>query len=236
MQFRTEDELDACSEAIDVLDNLIEQSPDEIRYRAELARAYRDKAKIASKARIRIESESAVRESIELFEQLLSDHQDSPAIRYELAMTLSSTEAFGFNQLIRANRANELSAALLKESPDLPRYQALRAHTLEALAAHQRRVGRYDPAERNLLDALRIYDNLTQASPELALYETRRSQALESMADLKLQSGDSAAAKEHLERAISRLQPKMRRFNTSPIARMQLQRMKQKLARIREKP
>ena len=52
MKFRTEDELDACSEAIEILEKLIEQSPDEIRYRAELARAYRDKAKIASKARM----------------------------------------------------------------------------------------------------------------------------------------------------------------------------------------
>lgn len=236
MKLRTEEELSACSEAIDMLDDLIERSPDEIRYRAELARAYRAKAKVASKARMHRESESAVRRSIELFEQLLADHEDSAAIRYELAMTLSSTEAFGFNQLVRANRANELSTALLRTSPELPRYQALRAHTLETLAAHQRRVGRYDPAEQNLFEALRIYNSLTLASPELTLYETRRSQILESIADLKSQRGDNAAAAEYLERAIRRLQPKTRRFDMSPVARMQLQRMKAKLARVRDKP
>lgn len=236
MKLRTEGELSACEEAIKVLGSLIEQSPDEIRYRAELARAYRDKAKVASKAKMRAESESAVRQSIELFEQLLSDNKDSEAIRYELAMTLSSTEAFGVNQIVRANRAGELSAALLASSPDLPRYQALRAHALETLATHQQRIGRLDPAEQNLFDALQIYDTLTLASPQLSLYETRRSQTLESIADLKLKQGDSAAAMKYLEQAIRRLQPRMRRFDISPVARMQLQRMNQKLARIQDKP
>jgi tetratricopeptide (TPR) repeat protein len=234
MKLRTEDELSACAEAIDILGSLIDQSPDEIRYRAELARAYRDKAKVASKAKMRAESESAVKQSIEQFEQLLSENKDSEAIRYELAMTLSSTEAFSFNQIVRAGRANELSAELLAGSPDLPRYQALRAHTLETLAAHQQRVNRLDPAEQNLLEALKIYNTLTRDSPELSLYQTRRSQTLESIADLKLRKGDSKAAIEYLERAIRQLQPRMRRNDISPVARMQMQRMRQKLARIQD--
>jgi hypothetical protein len=71
-------------------------------------------------------------------------------------------------------------------------------------------------------------------SPELSLYETRQSQTLESIADLKLRKGESEAAVEYLERAIRRLQPRMRRTDISPVARMQLQRMRQKLARIQD--
>ncbi len=234
LRIRTEDELQAVTEAITVLDNLIELAPQEIRYRAELARAYRDKAKVASRANRRSESEDAVRRSIELFEQLLSDNKDSEAIRYELALTLASTEAFSFDQMLRALRANELSSALLAKSPTVPRYQALKAHALETLASHQRRVGKLDAAERNLGETMRIYNSLLADSPELSLYETQRSQALESMAEVKLRQGDADAAIEHLERAIRQLQATLRRPDSSPMARIPLLRMKQKLSRIRE--
>ena len=234
MRMRTEDELDAVAEAISTLESLIDQSPEEVRYRAELARAYRDKANVASRAKRKSESEQSVKKSIELFNQLLVENRQSEAIRYELALTLSSAEAFGFNQMMRAIRATELSSELLTSSPDLPRYQALRAHTLETLAASQQRTGRLEPAERHLHDALRIYNDLTAQSPSISLYETRRSQTLESIADLKLRQGDSAAAIEYLERAMRRLQPRTRRGDTSPVARIQLQRIRQKLARIKQ--
>ena len=177
-----------------------------------------------------------MRRSIELFEELLSENKDSEAIRYELALTLSSTEAFGINQMLRAVRANDLSTALLANSPTIPRYQALKAHTLETLASHQQRIGRLDAAETSLVEVLRIYDSLIKDSPELSLYETRRSRVLESMADVKLRQGDSKAAIENLEQAIRRLQPRLRLPDASPVARMQLQRMKQKLSRIKENP
>jgi serine/threonine protein kinase len=233
MRIRSEQELNAAAEAIRVLQQLIQEHPQEVRYRAELARAYRDQAKVASRAKQKAESEAAVRQSIGLFEKLLAENQDSQAIRYELAMTLTSSEAFSFDQMIRAIRGNELSAALLASSPDLPRYQALRAHTLQTLALQQQRIGRLDPAEQNLLDALRIYGDLTAESPELSLYQTRRSSVLESLADLKLRRGERQQAVAYLEQAIEGLQPEEPRSETSPVARMQLQRMKQKLSRIR---
>jgi tetratricopeptide (TPR) repeat protein len=233
MRIRSEQELNAAAEAIRVLQQLIQKHPQEVRYRAELARAYRDQAKVASRAKQKAESEAAVRQSIGLFEKLLAENQDSQAIRYELAMTLTSSEAFSFDQMIRAIRGNELSAALLASSPDLPRYQALRAHTLQTLALQQQRIGRLDPAEQNLLDALRIYGDLTAESPELSLYQTRRSSVLESLADLKLRRGERQQAVAYLEQAIEGLQPEEPRSETSPVARMQLQRMKQKLSRIR---
>jgi tetratricopeptide (TPR) repeat protein len=229
---RTDNELLAIERAITTLDSLIQQSPDEVRYRAELARAYRDKAKVASRLRQAADSEEAVRRSLELFEELLSKNNDSDAIRYEFAMTLTSTEAFSSDQMRRAVHANELSTALLMKSPYLPRYKALKAHTSATLAAHQQRVGQLDEAVDNLLQTLRIYSSLIADSPELKLYETRRLKTLESIADVKLLQGDSGGAITYLERAIRRLQPRLRRAEISPIARMQSQRMRQKLARI----
>ncbi len=236
LRIRTDDERAAIDKAIEVLEQLARESDTDVRYRAELARAYRDKAKVASRAKRKGESESAVRQSIELFEKLLQENQDSDAIQYELAMTLTSTEAFTFNQIVRATRANELASTLLSTAPDLPRYQSLKAHTLETLASHQQRVNRFEAAEENLFEALRIYNSLANDSPELRLYETRRAQTLESIADVKLRQGDTEAATEFLQRGIRSLQFRSRAAEFSPIARMQIQRMRQKINRINNEP
>ena len=234
LRLRFEDSLTVLDTAIETLDRLLDQHPDEVLYDAELARTYRDKATVASRLRLHTDAEVAVKKSIEIFDELLTENPNLDAIRYELALTLSSTEAFNWNQTMRAHRANELSSDLLQESPDLPRYKALRAHTLEAMAAQQFRNKRFEIAERNLREALQIYNDLIVDTPELVVYERRRSQALESMADIKIKRGEKDLGIEYIERAISRLQPRLRRKNVSPLVRMQLQRLNQKLTRLRE--
>lgn len=234
IRLRAEDSLSALDTSIEELQKLLKSHPDNERYQAELARAYRDKATVASKLRRRPEAESSVLRSIDLFDELLKANPTLDAIRYELALTLSSSEALSLNQMIRANRAHDLSGQLLRKSPDLPRYRALRAHTLEALAAQQQRVGRLELAERNLGEALSIYVELALESPELVVYQRRRSQTLESLADLKLRQGEEKDAIEYLERAARRLSPSLRRQGVSPLVRTQIQRINQKLNRIRD--
>lgn len=236
MQVRTRDELSAVDESIRVLTDLTQREPENVRYRSELARAHRDRAKVASRANQPATSEQAIRRSIDLFEQLLKENPESEAIRYELAMTLSSTEAFSFNQMMRAVRADELSTALLAGAPDLPRYKALKAHTLQTLASHRQKVGRLGQVERHLTEAIHLYDSLIDDDADLNIYETQRARAYESMADLKLRRGDPASAIDYLQLAVDRLQPRLlRRPDISPVTRMQSQRMKQKLRRLREK-
>ncbi|MFK8111153.1 MAG: protein kinase [Rubripirellula sp.] len=229
---RAAQDFDAISSAVDVLESLIESYPNELRYRAELARVFRDKAKVAARSNRNREAEGAVRESIDLFEELLAANPESNALRYELSMTLLSTEAFGFNQRLRAVRADELSNQLLKSSPDLPRYRALKALSLEQLASHKSHRGELQLAEKHLLEAARVYTALIATSPELSLYETQRAQVLESIADIKIEQEDTQAAIVFLDRAIRLLQPRMLRTNPSPVSRIQLQRMRQKLKQL----
>lgn len=233
-KIRTEQDLRSCDEAIAVLLSLIDNQPEDVRFRAELGRVYRDKAKIASRTPRRTDAETAIRESIEIFESLLSQNRDSNAIRYELAKTLSTTETLGFNTMMRTIRANELSAALLRESPTLVRYQALRASTLQTLSTHQSRIGNSEAAERNLNDALELYESLVQSSPELMLYRTKQAAVLESLAELKQRAGDKNAAIQLFRQALRTLQPPESRFEASPIARAQLQRIRGKLNRLLE--
>lgn len=234
MKYRVTQEFEAIEKAIEVLETLISESPDEVRYQAELARVYRAKAKVASRAKRPEAVETAVRESIDQFEGLLKQDPNSEALQYELATTLLSSEAVGFNQKFRATRANELSDQLLANSPTLPRYKALKAQSLENLAALKSQTNQLDEAANDLFDAVKIYTSLLSVSPELSLYETRRSQALESIADIKILQGNTQEAIIFLERAIRKLQPRMRRDDVSTVARMQLQRMRKKLTRLHD--
>lgn len=229
---RAVQDFEAIGSAVDALETLVDSHPNELRYRAELARAFRDKAKVAVRSNRIREAEKAVRDSIDLFEDLLATHPESDAIRLELAMTLLSTDSFEFNQRRRATRADELTNQLLKSSPELPRYRALKALSLRYLASHQSRLGEFDAAEGYLLEAAEVYAALIATSPELNLYETQRSQVLESIADIKIEQGDTQAAIEFLNRAIRFLQPHMQWTNPTPVTRIQIQRMRQKLKRL----
>ncbi|MEM1068133.1 MAG: serine/threonine-protein kinase, partial [Planctomycetota bacterium] len=124
LRLRSEDELAAANEAIKTLERLVEEESGEPKFLAELARSYRIKSRVSLRTNKRLESERAILKSVEIFEELLRDHPESDDIRYELAMTLSSAEAFGWNQMRRARRSVELSSALLKDHPDQNRYLA----------------------------------------------------------------------------------------------------------------
>jgi serine/threonine protein kinase len=231
---RIEAELAATTTAIETFESLVKQFPDQIRFQVELARAYRDRAKVAATARQKRESESSIRKSIDLFETLLEQSDSSDAIKYELAVTLSSTEAVGINPVFRTMRAAELSEELLQNSPNQPRFLALRARTLTGLALFQGRNRNFDKAAQNLEAAIEIYNSLTARSPELSQYAAKRSQTLEAKSDLLQRQGNTEAAIATLELAIEGLEGEGRGPRTSPVVRFQMQRMKQKLARMNQ--
>ncbi|MEM8910772.1 MAG: protein kinase [Planctomycetota bacterium] len=226
-------ENEALESAVETLGSLIEEFPDDARYQAELARVYRDQARIASRAGRKADAESSVRESINQLEDLLADNPSSAAIQYELAVTLLSSEAFGFHQRIRIDRADELINQLLETSPTLPRYGSIKAQSLTSLALLERRSGRLDKAASHLLEATRLYNALAMAAPELELYESRRLQTLESLADIRTEQGNTDAAIDILDRASRQMQPRLRSGNVSPVTRLQMQRIRQKANDLR---
>lgn len=231
MHARSREEFSAVAKAIETLTSLVNEYPDETKYRVTLARTFRDQSKVAARAGRSADSEQAIKKSIDLFEKLLAENDRSDSIRYELAKTLSGSEALGLNQMFRILRADKLSESLLKRSPALPRYQALRAHVLVSLAIHGGLRSGKRAAESILNEAIDLYDALIEGAPDSMLYKTKKSQALESLCDLHLRSGNREAAIDQLKRAIAELQPTGRPFN-SPVVRVQLQKQRQKLNRI----
>ncbi|MEM6690784.1 MAG: protein kinase [Planctomycetota bacterium] len=232
-------ERDAILEAAKTMESLIEEFPTDSRYKAELARVFRSKAIVASNMGRKVEAEGAIRDSINELEDLLKQNPDSQALKYELASTLLSSEAFGYQDRFRVDRAIELIEELLSDSPRLPRYGALKAQSLSRLADLERRSGQLDKAADHLFEAIRVYNALAAASPELELYESLRIQTLESIADVRIDQGNTAAAIDVLERALRQLSPRMRRpdiNSLSTVNRMHMGRIQRKLDRLRGNP
>ena len=217
--------------SIDVLTELTLEYPEEQKYRVELARAYRDKAVTASLDRNRNEAERSIQQSITLFRELLAANPTLDAVRYELALTLCSSDTFNMNFLRRSIEANELCLKLLEKSPDLPHFQALHASIRATLAAHQMRTEKYKIAEATWQEVLGIYESLIASSPNVLLYERRHSDTLESLAELKIRQGDRDAARNYLEQAVEQLSLATKRNPNSPIIRLQLNRLMHRVHR-----
>jgi serine/threonine protein kinase len=218
-------------ESIDVLTKLTNEYPDNQQYQVELARAYRDKAVTASLVRHRSEAENAIQRSIDLFRGLLNANPTLDAIRYELALTLCSTETFNMDRIRRSVEAHELCQKLLETSPDLPHVKALHASIRATLAERQMRTAKYKAAEDTWREVLEIYESLIQTSPNVLLYERRHSDTLESLAELKGKQGDHIAARNYLQQAIEGLQRAIKRSPDSPVMRLQLNRLIQRARR-----
>ncbi len=218
-------------ESIDVLTKLTNEHPENQLYQVELARAYRDKAVTASLARHRTLAENSIQRSIDIFRELLAANPTLDAIRYELALTLGSTETFNMDQVRRSVEAHELCQKLLETSPDLPHVKALYASIRATLAERQMRTAKYKAAEDTWKEILQIYESLIQTSPHVLLYERRHSDTLESLAELKGKQGDSNAARNYLEQAIAGLQRAIMRSTDSPVMRLQLNRLIQRTRR-----
>ena len=218
-------------ESIDVLTKLKQDYPEDKQYQVELARAYRDKAITASVARNREEAERAIQHSIRLFDELLAANPDLDAVRYELALTLSSSDTSNSNFLNRSIEAHELCLQLLETSPNLPHIQALYASIRATLATQQMRTGRYKNAEETLLEVLGLYEGLIDNSPDTLLYKRRRSDTLETLAELKIKQKEPDVAKNYLKEAIEQLQTAIARNPNAQIIRIQLNRLKQRLQR-----
>ena len=217
--------------SIEFLRTLREEHPDKQQYQVELARAYRDKAVTASLARHRTEAEKSIQQSIDLFRDLLATNPTLDAIRYELALTLCSTATFNMDHLRRSVEAHDLCQKMLETSPDLPHVKALHASIQATLAERQMRLGKYVAAEETWKEVLEIYESLIESSPNVLLYERRHSDTLESLAELKGKQGDRLTAQKYLEQAIEVLDLAIKRSPDSPVMRLQLNRLRQRVRR-----
>ena len=219
------------SDAITTLSDLVEEFPDNTDFRMTLARALRDGAKLASQNRYPAAAKSWARQSIRVFEELLSEMPHSESVLYEITKTLVVTESTAIDRMVYLNRAIRICDSLLADHPNVTRYHALKAHAIGSLAEQHIRSGAYATASEMLRNQIEIQRGLIQGSPELVAYRSKLAQTLEKAADLKADAGQFDQAAKQLQHAIDVLIPAVRRAEPSSVARNQLQRIRNKLKR-----
>jgi len=227
---RSQREQELIESAIESLQSLVAENPDDPRMRVTLGRAYRDQARIASNSRAR--SDRPISSSIKIFEDLLSELPNSDSFKFELAKSLSASETVGFFQLLRTTRANDLVDSLLEKSPELPRYLALKADVIEQLANHHLRAGRTDRAAQLRITQIKLFESLIAAMPSYIPYRIRLAQSFDAMADIDQRQKNTKAAADNLRRAIEILKPLGSGPGSPRGARQVLTRVTQKLQRI----
>jgi tetratricopeptide (TPR) repeat protein len=179
--------------------------------------------------RQRDSAQEDISESIQIWEGLHRDQPKSDAIRYELASTLVRARNFGMHPITQAFRAHELTAELLRTAPDLPRYQSLRANSLQSLALAELRSGKVPAARRHLDEALETYTKLHQDSPEISAYALKRSAVLEAKADLEIRVGNPEAAAALFEDAVAQLRTAIdTNQSNASLLRIELQRLRRR--------
>ncbi len=233
-RMRSRQDLENAGVAIGTLVALVDSHPGKTKYRVELAHAYRNLAEVNKREHRNSEANEAIAKSIQTWETLLDDMPDSEALRYGLASTLLTANTLGPGQIVRAVRAHELTMSLHRDKPDLPRYQALRARSLENLATIEFRSGKTTLARRHSEEAIRAYKQLHEASPEVSNYVIRLAGCFERLADVEFRSGSSDLAITHLKSAQDSLTTAIQNERSQSALHVELHRLKKKADRIQQ--
>ncbi len=178
------------AEALALLKELTNESPDNVSYQVVLGRSLRDEARIARMLKDMPRADAANRRSIELFESLCKTHPDSAAFKYELADTLSKT---GDQQ--RCLRALAICEEISKENPQIPEYRALKATILIKLGMMAGRTGK---SEEFLNEAIVIQRELANRYADVGAYNMSLFQSLKRLSELQEALGHPDKAKESL--------------------------------------
>ena len=186
------------TEALTLLKGLTTESPDNVSYQVVLGRALRDESRIARDLRDFSRADDAIRKSIELFEALCKSHSDSVVFKYELADTLSRTVSNRPIDRQRCERARTICEQIVKEHPQVPEYQALKASTLFKLSMAE---GKNDRAEELMQEAIAIQRELANRFTDVAVYGNVLRLSLLRLSDIQEYLGKSEIAKETKELA-----------------------------------
>lgn len=225
---QTAEHFRAINEAISVFELLVKEHPDKTLYKVSLARAHRDKAKIAMRRGQVSDSRESINESIELFGKLLDQEPTSDTIRYEFTKTLCSTEALTFAPMLRLGRAMRLSNDLLSAHPEMARYRELAAIVSGQLADVHARRGDLKVALGHRENESSVRKKLIDDYPDRVAYQISQCQTLENMSDLLLRDGEKERAIQILNQAITLAQNVSSKGSIGPQSRKLLFRLTKK--------
>jgi tetratricopeptide (TPR) repeat protein len=220
-------------EALGILNQLVQEHPQNTDYRLTLAQAYRVDMRIppwfgrpggrdarrdgGDRDEGWKRNEDSARRAIDILETLVREHPGAPEFQYELGDTLCDTVRSPWGdreeQLQRLERTASICGELTRAYPQVAQYQMLTAaterrfamlHLREAGAAEeQRRMQSAGEALRRLENAADEYRRLTERFPSVSLYQIALARTLSESAIACQLLKDLPAALQQAEEAVA---------------------------------
>ena len=163
-------------QGIQLLQQLVEQSPEHPEYRLSLARTYRELAAFAGRRLPPEQIAAARQQSLELVEKLAADFPGNPDYRFELAETYVAMARTGARQSVskedrrRLQEALRIETELVQQYPHVPDYQAALARLHTEWARLAAGANQWPEAEKHLRQAVTIQQALVDRFPDLLPY------------------------------------------------------------------
>ncbi len=203
---RLQQEADANAEAIALLRQLTEEKPSSVAYRVALARATKDKARIAQNFRDWNQADEALADAIKILEGLQQEFPASDRFKYELADILSTMPTFRPTDMQRLMRSQQMCKELVAAHPTDSEYRSLYASTLARIAGMQLAQGKTERAEATLKETLKHHRQLADQFPDVLMYQIALVRTLQQLAQVYVEDKRTGLARESLDTAISRLE------------------------------
>jgi serine/threonine protein kinase len=204
-QAKLDREQEANSTALRLLNELLNDEPQNIAFQTALARAQREEVRLAQTVRDRPRAEQALEQSVALFQQLSDRFPESLAFKYELAQTLRGGLQLGGTDSRNFQLAIKVCDELVRANPDSVDYRAIRSSTLTRVAATMFANGKQEPALEMLKKAIEDQKYLVTREPNVVIYRIAVMQSLGNLADALVNLDREAEAAIALDQAIEML-------------------------------
>lgn len=212
-------------QAIQLLQQLVEQSPQHPEYRLTLARTYRELASFAGRRLPPDQIAAARQKSLELVEKLAADFPANPDYRFELAETYAAIARAGGRNSVsqedqrRLQEALRIETELVAQYPHVPDYQAALARLHSELARLSAAGGQWAEAEKHLRQAVTIQQSLADRFPDLLPYQMELGRQWFLLSGVLQSQGKKEEHRKLLEDAIQRAEKMLQRPDRAMLAR-----------------
>jgi len=196
-------------QAIQLLDRLLQEEPQNADYLLTLARCHRSLLPVAWTLDGSRSAATAKQQAIDILKQLANQKPDDPAIQFELSDTLAMTAQADASQPLPdadvavLQQALQLVSSLREKCPTAPEYAILQANVRQKLGTHFLAAKQWTDAQDHLMRAAEELERLVVSFPANPLLQTSLARVRWELADSLQRQGTLTSSRELLEKAIA---------------------------------
>ena len=195
-----------CTRALELLDELVDEDPNNPQYALMRARARRAKAYTLLGQGQPDDARTSLQVAIQQLQRLCEQFPDAAVFQYELADTLRVRLTEDEDLGGQIPRAVAISTRLLAQHADIPEYQALAGDCLSRLAATELDAGDLEAADKHYRQAIAYQKAIADRFAAVVLAQWSYAESLSGLADVHARRGQRDEAEPLLDEAIRRLE------------------------------